>query len=83
MSLRALATAKPSRPSVPFASLVDGDILVPDQGFTCMQPGYPHVVRVDGVGPHVSCCCPSGCGRHYLDGQLDGAGNIVGFRRYR
>ena len=83
MSLRALATRTPPRPSVPFASLVDGDIVVPDRGFTCMQPGHPHVVRVDQVGPHVGCCCPDVACRHYLDRQLDADGMVVGMRRYR
>ena len=81
MSLRALAT--PPRAAVPFASLVDGDILVPDRGFTCMYPGHPHLVRVDATGPWVSCCCATGRGRHYLDGQLDESGMVVGMRRYR
>lgn len=83
MSLRALATAKPSRSSVPFASLRDGDIVVPDDGFTCMYPGYPHVVRVDQVGAYVGCCCPDVACRHYLGRHVDATGNVVGMRRYR
>ncbi len=78
MSLRALATPRPAHPPVAYASLRDGDTLVPDRGFACMDP-YPRTVRVDAAGPWVPC----DHGRHHLDGQCDAQGNVVGMRRYR
>jgi hypothetical protein len=52
-----------------------GDRLFTDGGFTCMPGGELKVVREDGDGLYVACRD----GRHYLDGQLDEQGRLVGF----
>lgn len=46
--------------------LTDGLIVEVDSGFTCMDPG-PKVVYEGNEGFYLEC----GCGRHYLDGQID------------
>jgi hypothetical protein len=53
-----------------------GDRLIPDGGFTCMTPGHIKVVRRDEGRLYVK--CEDGC--HYLDGQLDEHGRLIGFQ---
>lgn len=52
-----------------------GTVLIADGGFTCMRPGAK-IVRRGPHGLYVRC----GCGRHYLDGQLDDDGRLIGLR---
>ena len=56
-----------------------GDVLVSDEGFTCMAVGQRHVVHEDDVGLWIACWC----GRHYLDGQtaFDERDRLVGLTR--
>lgn len=83
MALANLSTAPmPSRDRVRLASLVDGDIIVPDRSWPCMLPGQGHTVRVDASGPYVGCHA-HGRGRHHLAPEADRDGNVVGMRRYR
>lgn len=60
-----------------YAKLADvkaGDAVNADGGFGCMSGKY--TVYADGVGGlYVEC----NYGTHYLDGQDDGDGNLVGF----
>ena len=50
-----------------------GDILIADVGFDCMA-GRVTVACNETGAPYVPCAC----GRHYLDGQTDGDGVLVG-----
>ena len=50
-----------------------GDTIIADGGFTCMRAG-PTVVQADNAGLYVKCSE----GRHYLDGQEDEAGELIG-----
>jgi hypothetical protein len=54
-----------------------GDRLVADGGFTCISDGEVLVVETDDLGLFVPCRA----GRHYLDGQEDVDGRLIGFRR--
>lgn len=47
-----------------------GSILIPDNGFDCMEDAIAVVVREDGDGLYVPCST----GRHGLDGQLSDDG---------
>lgn len=50
-------------------------IIVADDGFTCMKAG-PKVVRADDGGLFVEC----GHGHHYLEGQVEtNRGTVIGF----
>jgi len=51
-----------------------GDHLKCDEGFTCLKPHTKVVVQEDEEGLFVSCAD----GKHYLDGQEDENGNLVG-----
>lgn len=75
------------------SDIKSGDIIVADDGFDCMKPG-PHKVEEDRDGSLYVVCngdkCDSdgyqkqladGTEKHFLDGQLDGAGYLVGFAR--
>jgi hypothetical protein len=58
-----------------------GDRLFTDDGFTCMPAWQAKIVRRDEKGElYVACLCERG-GRHYLDGQLDEQGRLVGLYR--
>lgn len=52
-----------------------GDTVIIDDGFDCMAAG-PRRVEEDADGFYVS--CSYGVGRHYLDGQEDELGELVG-----
>ena len=55
------------------SDLSEGDIVVVDGGFTCREAGEVMVYEaVDGL--YFEC----EHGRHYLDGQEDDDGNLVG-----
>ncbi len=63
--------------TVPFADVKLGDHLVADSGFTCIKDG--EVVEVlqdkDNMELYVTCAV----GRHFLKGQEDAHGMLVGF----
>jgi hypothetical protein len=50
-----------------------GQTVLTDAGFTCMDQGE-HVVKADKQGFYLDCQD----GKHYLDGQLDEQGHLVG-----
>lgn len=50
-----------------------GDTLVCDGGFTCMGHG-PRIVHEDAGGLYVKCSD----GKHYIDGQRDADGRLIG-----
>jgi hypothetical protein len=54
------------------------DVLIADNGFTCVKPG-PVKICEDEHGLFFSC----ECGKHYIDGQLDfdGSDQLVGLSR--
>lgn len=56
-------------------SVKAGDILKTDGGFTCMPDGVLRKVQADADGKLWIRC---GDGKHYLDGQADGQGRLVG-----
>jgi hypothetical protein len=61
-----------------YESLKAGDILVADNGFTCIPPGTPKMVKSDDAGLYVRCCD----GNHYLTGQTpewEPEGEVSGF----
>lgn len=53
-----------------------GDVLIADGGFTCMEKGKEFEVKGDTAGLFVDC----DEGEHYLVGQLNSAGDVVGFQ---
>lgn len=53
-----------------------GAVLTADDGFTCIASGVQRRVQSSAAG---ALFVPCGCGRHYLDGQLNEAGEYVGF----
>lgn len=64
-----------------------GDTLIADGGFTCLHEGERCIVKKDSGGLFVFCNGPDEDGRpcgdlryehHYLDGQDDGDGFLVG-----
>jgi hypothetical protein len=57
--------------------LKHGDKLVADDGFTCLKDG--EVCPVFGEGTDLFVHCSHGT--HYLDGQLQEDGTIIGFKR--
>lgn len=59
------------------ADLAPGDRIMLDGGFTCVDAG-PAVVRQDKDG-HLYFRCAQG--RHYLNGQIDTAGELSGISR--
>lgn len=62
---------------VKLRDLVAGDVLIADQGFTCLSPG-PH--KVHGHDDMLFVVCDEG--RHYLEGQEDHPGeDLVGLTR--
>lgn len=58
------------------AEVTAGDVLVADDGFTCIAAGTELVVMDKGDGLFVAC----DYGRHYLDGQVEGD-HYVGLTR--
>ena len=53
-----------------------GDVIVADEGFTCVKPGN-HLVRADNKGSLFIYCDE---GTHYLDGaEAVPGGELVGF----
>ena len=57
------------------SDLKSGDTVIADEGFTCLKPG-PHVVKSDEKNCLYVCCEE---GSHFLDGQEDKTGNLIGF----
>jgi hypothetical protein len=53
-----------------------GDVLVADNGFTCIHQGL-YEVKEDSGRLYVDCRD----GKHFLDGQDDGDGILIGFTR--
>jgi hypothetical protein len=53
-----------------------GDVLTPDGGFDCLKEGEPVKVATDDSGHYVPCTA----GKHYLIGQLDEKGGLVGLQ---
>jgi hypothetical protein len=51
-----------------------GDSLIADAEFNCINAGRVTVARNETGALYVPCAC----GRHYLDGQADGYGVLVG-----
>jgi len=61
---------------VKFANVKDGDVLIADGGFTCINAGRVTVKRSDR-GLYFDCRD----GKHYLDGQENEVGELVGLSR--
>lgn len=59
--------------SLKFNSVKADDTLLADDGFTCLKAG-PHEVHSGEKGLFINCAE----GRHYLEGQEDEDGNLVG-----
>jgi len=51
-----------------------GDVVIPDNGFGCLEEGQQCEVGSEAGCLFVYC----DLGKHYLDGQIDKDGNIVG-----
>lgn len=51
-----------------------GDVLIADDAFNCLTEGREVKVYQDGTGLYVPCCK----GKHYLDGQTNAIGEVVG-----
>lgn len=62
------------RPYAHMKDCVEGMILECDDGFSCMPAGARKVVHLDEDGLYIEC----NGGNHYLDGQLDRRGYLVG-----
>ena len=54
-----------------------GDKLLTDSGFTCLRGGQVLPVLKDDGGHFITC----DEGKHYLDGQADGDGNLIGLTK--
>lgn len=61
------------------ADVKAGDILITDAGFSCMKAGAEHVVRADEKDGKLYVSCNDG--RHFLDGQVDSGGMLIGLTR--
>lgn len=59
------------------ADIKGGDLLIADDGFTCMPAGQLSVAASHDGQLFVPC----NHGVHYLNGQTDSRGRLVGFRR--
>jgi hypothetical protein len=61
-----------------------GDTVIADDGFTCLPAGA-HVVHGDGDGLFIFCNGPDDdpdpTSHHYLDGQQNKDGSLVGISR--
>ncbi len=54
-----------------------GTVLVADGSFTCLPPRARRIVQIDDkAGPFIECAD----GKHFLDGQTDGADKLVGLK---
>lgn len=56
--------------------LAPGDIVVADGGFTCIRAGEHQVREMDGL-----LFVPCDDGKHFLDGQEDDDGYLVGLTK--
>lgn len=65
------------RNKVRLADVKPDDILITDGGFTCMKSGQHRVHRDQTGNLFIKCSY----GNHYLDGQLDDDGTLVGLTR--
>lgn len=61
---------------VKLSELKEGDTIIADAGFTCMEPG-PKEVMKHGEGLFVACKD----GGHWLDGQCDDGDHCIGFTK--
>lgn len=61
-----------------FSDVKAGDVLLPDGGFTCIEGGDARKVLEDGAGELFVACAG---GRHYLKGQADENGVLIGLTR--
>lgn len=59
------------------SDLEDGEIVFLDDGFTCVRPGAV-MIHKDENGLHFWCQD----GKHYLDGQKDDNGYLIGISKY-
>ncbi len=63
-----------------FSKVKEGDILITDGAFTCMNPNSAKVVkRKLGLNGGLYIDCREG--GHMIDGQLDERGFLIGLRR--
>ena len=65
-----------NRPYAKLDALKPGDRIEADDGFDCMDVGEVKVVMEDKDGLYIECTDEDG--KHYLDGQDDGDGYLVG-----
>lgn len=78
---------QPVSQSLKLADLRPGDTLIADEAFSCIDPGRACLVHSDDrMGLFVHCCGPEHQrsdyhDKHFLDGQLNDDGEIVGFAR--
>lgn len=56
------------------SDITEGDLLVTDGGFTCISKNQTRPVKKDEEGLFINCLN----GKHYLNGQTDDQGNLVG-----
>ena len=68
---------KNGKPYAKLSDLKEGDVVIPDGGFDCMAKGDHRKIIADGDRLYVNC----GKGQHFLDGQDDGDGYLVGLYR--
>lgn len=61
---------------ITLADLKPGSTIIADDGFTCMTAGQK-TVHADAHGLYVPC----NDGKHYLDGQEDEDGKLVGISK--
>jgi hypothetical protein len=54
-----------------------GDTLIADSGFTCLHNNQRVIVKQNERGEYVDCSH----GRHYLDGQVNENGILVGLHK--
>jgi hypothetical protein len=57
----------------------EGDTLIADDGFTCIDAGARLLVERPLYRTDLFVACR--CGRHFIDGQLNEAGEYVGFTK--
>lgn len=61
-----------NRPYAKTENTKPGDIIIVDQGFTCMEPWSEHVVETGTDVPEIGrLFVRCSCGHHYLDGQRE------------
>lgn len=59
------------------SEIKEGDVLVVGHGFNCLEPATEHEVEMYAGGLFVACKY----GKHFLEGQCDNNGNLVGFTK--